>query len=271
MTARTHNRLGTLLRSWGRMPEADEAFAEAERTAAPLVAEFPDRRDFRQELASILFNHGNALVNGGKAGAERALALYGRSLERFRGLSSDYRHEPNYRCAVADGLFGRGVAHGRLGRIGDGRADYEAAAREYESLQSDFPGDHRYREGELRVRLNLFDLLVRLGEHSAAAECADRLDQLAAGLRAAFPTNADPIYFQGRVTGKRAVLLDALDEAEKAVSLHEASIALLREARSMTPSPTCIATHSCKDTYSWRKRSVSWAGTRTSGGWPKTA
>jgi eukaryotic-like serine/threonine-protein kinase len=235
MTARTHNRLGTLLRSWGRLPEADSAFAEAERTAAPLATEFPDRRDFRQELATILFNHANVLVNGGKDGVERALVLYDRSLERFRGLSRDFPHDPSFRSALAGGLFGRGLAHVRLGRIEGGRADYEEAVRGYESLQSDFPADHRHREGELRVRLTLFDLLVRLGDHSAAAECADRLDRLAAGLRAALPTNADPIYLQGRVVGKRAVLLDALGETEKAVPLHEASIALMREARSANP------------------------------------
>ncbi len=235
MAARTHNRLGTLLRSWGKLRDADRAFDEAERTAVPLAAEFPDRRDYRQELAGILFNHGNLLVTAGRAGAERALALYGRAQEQFRGLSGDYRYNPDYRSSQADCLFGRAQAQAVLGRIEDSRADYEAAVRGYEALQSDFPADHRYREGELRARLNLFDQLIRLREHAAAGVCADRLDRLAAGLRAALPTNSDPVYLQGRVAGKRAFLRDALGETEKAVPLHEASIALLRKALAMAP------------------------------------
>jgi serine/threonine-protein kinase len=235
MRSRTLNRIGSLMRSSGKLGEAAESFAAAEALAAPLADEFSDRRDYRQELASILFNHGNVVVTDGKSGAEKALGLYGRALERYRGLTHDFPQDHSYRGALARCLHGRGLALMNLGRAAESRAEYAAAVREYQALQSTFPRlGGTYSASEFHVRLNLIDLLLAGKDHDAAEECLGHLTRIASQQQADAP-GAASLNFQGQAAGKRAALLDARGKPGEAVPVCAEAIALHRKARSMVP------------------------------------
>jgi eukaryotic-like serine/threonine-protein kinase len=97
--ARVYLNLGPVHRLVGQLPEAEAACAEAVRLLDGLAAEFPDKPEYRLELAATLLNQANVRLAGKDLAAARGFAE--RSMGLLERLVADYPLTPSYRAKRA--------------------------------------------------------------------------------------------------------------------------------------------------------------------------
>jgi tetratricopeptide (TPR) repeat protein len=91
----SHNNLGLLLSSTGRLAEAERAYRDALALQKQLAAEFPARPDFRLELARSHNNLGLLLSSTGRL--KEAETAYREALALWKQLAADYPTHPEFR------------------------------------------------------------------------------------------------------------------------------------------------------------------------------
>ena len=109
----SHNNLGSLFQSTRRPEKAEPAFRDAIAYQKQAVANFPDRPEFRLELASYLFNLGNLIRDKGLL--KEAEAIYGEALPIKKHLVAVFPGRPEFREELADGPQRRGPSAPRQG------------------------------------------------------------------------------------------------------------------------------------------------------------
>ncbi len=97
----SHNNLGELFRSTRRPEKAEPAFRDAIAFQKHAVASFPDRPEFRLELAGHLFNLGNLIRDKGLL--TEAEAIYGEALPIKKQLVAVFPGRPEFREELAAG------------------------------------------------------------------------------------------------------------------------------------------------------------------------
>jgi eukaryotic-like serine/threonine-protein kinase len=135
-----------------------------------LVADFPDRPDYRHLLAMGHNDLGELLAQSGDAAAaERAFRT---SLEWRRGLAIASPDVPDYRSGHGIGLATLGrhlVDHGRLA---EGQRLLEEAIAEHRAALAKVPRNPLYRGEARKAAEALKPILSRLGDHSGLARLA---------------------------------------------------------------------------------------------------
>jgi eukaryotic-like serine/threonine-protein kinase len=98
-TASAYFRVGEIVELLGRYAEAEEAYRLCLALRETLVAEFPDRDDLSDELASVLINLGNVARHGDRRAEFRALT--GRAYDIRFALAARFSGNLSYRDALA--------------------------------------------------------------------------------------------------------------------------------------------------------------------------
>ena len=98
--AMSHNNLGWIFQSTGRLPQAEAAYCDAVAVQRQHVAASPNWPEFRMELAKYLFNHGNVLRD--TARPKEAQSAQAEALAINQQLVADFPNRPEFRQELAD-------------------------------------------------------------------------------------------------------------------------------------------------------------------------
>jgi tetratricopeptide (TPR) repeat protein len=96
----SHNSLGWLFQDTRRLEKAESAFRDALPLQKQAVADFPNRPEFRQELAQIHNNLGNVLRDTKRP--KEAEAARAEALAIFKQLVAEFPNRPEFRQELAD-------------------------------------------------------------------------------------------------------------------------------------------------------------------------
>jgi tetratricopeptide (TPR) repeat protein len=136
--ARTYDRLGRLNQFLGRFPESETAFRRAVALYQRLAADFPNRPEFRQELASSQNRLGRLLSENARL--EDAEEAYRDGLSVARRLAADFPAEPEYRQVLAGFHNNLGnLLLGDSGRLIEAEGAHTQALAIRKQLVADFP------------------------------------------------------------------------------------------------------------------------------------
>ena len=167
----SHNNLGWLFQSTRRPEKAESAFRDAVAVQKQVVANFPDRPEFRMELAKYLVNLANLIRDKGLL--KEAEAVYREALPILKQLVAVFPGRPQFREELAVGHNNVGLLLRDKGLLEDAeRAQAEALAiqKRLATDSADVPDFHNAVAGTL---FNLADLAGRRRDFAAARRFLD--------------------------------------------------------------------------------------------------
>jgi tetratricopeptide (TPR) repeat protein len=221
-----HNGLGILLASTGRLQDAERAFRDALTLSKQLAADFPTVLGYRDTLAGSYGNLGNLLVVTGRP--KEAETAFREAMALQKGLAK-FPAVPEYQIKLSGTLY-------NLGNLLRDRKAFDAARRMYEeaivhnqaALKAN-PRHSLYRQLLRNSREALCQLLVDLGEYSAAGEAASQLMEAAVNPADDFYNAACFLARCARLAEKDQQLSEA-KRKERGQSYGDKAIATLRRA-----------------------------------------
>jgi tetratricopeptide (TPR) repeat protein len=164
--ARSHTNLGNLLKTTGRMREAEVAYTDALALQKQLAAEFPTRPDFRQDLAMSHSNLGALLADSGRL--TEAEVAYADALAIQKQLAADFPTRTEFRQDLARSHGNLGVLLMNTGRLKDADAAYADALAIQKQLAASFPNQPDLRNGLAGTFVNLALLCNKRRDFAAA-------------------------------------------------------------------------------------------------------
>ena len=167
----SHNNLGWLFQSTRRPEKAEPAFRDAVAYQRQAVANFPDRPEFRLELASYLFNLGNLIRDKGLL--KEAEAVYGEALPIQKHLVAEFPNRPEFREELATGHNNVGLLLRDKGLLKDAEAAQAEALAIQKRLAAEFPEVPDYRNAVAGTLFNLANLAGRRRDFAAARRFLD--------------------------------------------------------------------------------------------------
>jgi tetratricopeptide (TPR) repeat protein len=133
----SYNNLGVLLKDTGKLQEAETACTNALAIHKQLVADFPSRPEFRQELAGGYNNLGILLSHTDKL--QEAAAAYIAALAIQKQLATEFRGRPEFRQELARGHSNLGILLAQTGKLQEAATAYADALAIYKQLVADLP------------------------------------------------------------------------------------------------------------------------------------
>jgi serine/threonine-protein kinase len=233
--AGSHHNLGMILNKVNRYPEAETEYGHAIRLQQQLVEDFPKVPAYLQELARCHHCRGLLLENWKRPGEaeqafRQALDLQQRLADEFPETPAELSWLGYFAAHLASWLF-------EQERLAEAKEQVERAVRSQQAalkLRPTHPLINRRLGQHYRV---LAETLVRLGDHSAAAQ--------AAAEHLLYIPNDEKEYLRVAELAARCVTLAEDDETipdEKRKALAKAygdqAIALLRQRLLHRPSPS---------------------------------
>ena len=154
--------VGVMRHRLGELKEAEAALADAVAIWKQLAAEFPDRPQFRQELARSHNNLGILLASHGPAEGSRSRLRRspGHLHATGRRLSHPPRVPPGFGCRAYNNL---GNLLNAMGRLNEAEAAYADALARQKQLAADFPTRPEFRRDLAISHSNLGNLFQTLG------------------------------------------------------------------------------------------------------------
>jgi tetratricopeptide (TPR) repeat protein/tRNA A-37 threonylcarbamoyl transferase component Bud32 len=182
-------RVGNIRARLGEVQEAVQDFDEALSIRERLVADFPDRPEFRQALAWSHSNRGIMLRDVGRL--REAELNCDEALDLRRQLAADFPSRPELRQELATSHNNRGILLSATGRFPEAEADHNQALSIYKQLVVEFPTRSEFSQ-ELATSHNNRGVLLRsTGRHQEAQEDYDQALRLRKQLAANFPTRPE--------------------------------------------------------------------------------
>jgi tetratricopeptide (TPR) repeat protein len=209
MRAEGRYRVGNIRYSLGELQEAERDYDQALGIQQQLVADFPGRPEYRQDLAKSHNNRGLLLYTLKRM--VQAEQDYNQALNIQTQLVADFPTRSEFRQDLAKSYNNRGNVLSDMNRVKEARQDYDQALRIREQLVADFPSRTDIR-GELATSHNNRAILLRATRQLPAAEKDyDETLRIFQQLAADFPTRPE---FRRGVAGShnnRGNLLRALN------------------------------------------------------------
>src|SRR5205823_501738 len=147
-------------------------YGEALPIRKQLAAEFPNRPEFRQELAE---GHNNVgILLRGKGLLKDAEAAYAEARAIQKQLVAEFPNRPEFRQVLADGHNNLGELLANTGRLKEAEAAYAEALAIYKQLAADSPKAPGYRNG---TAVTLFYLAKAARRHRDFAAARKLLEE----------------------------------------------------------------------------------------------
>jgi tetratricopeptide (TPR) repeat protein len=178
-------RVGNMRNRLGEVHEAEQDFDEALSIRRQLVADFPTRSEFRQDLAWSHNNRGALLRATGRS--REAEEDYDRTLSLRKQLAADFPTRPEFRKDLAISHNNRGNLLRATGRPREAEEDYGQALSTCKQLAADFPGRPAFREALAHAHNSRGVLLRDTGRLREAEEDFSQALSLRRQLASDFP------------------------------------------------------------------------------------
>jgi tetratricopeptide (TPR) repeat protein len=182
-------RVGLMRYRLGELQEAEAAYRDALALQKQLAADFPNRPEFRQELATSHNNLGNLLRATGRL--QEAEAAYRDALALQKQLAADFPTRPEFRQELASSHNNLGILLRDTGRPKEAEAAYRDALALRKQLADEFPTRPDYRQELARSHNNLGNLLRDTGRPKEAEAAYRDALALRKQLAADFPNQPD--------------------------------------------------------------------------------
>jgi tetratricopeptide (TPR) repeat protein len=164
--AAAYFRVGRFRGLLGQFQESELAYRHAVDLQKQLVDGFPERPDFRLDLAASQDNLGILLVDTGRR--EEARVVHDDALKLREKLVADFPDEPIYRRDLARSHLNLGRLHAEMGRAKEAERDYSAALAFLNPLVAEFSNRSDYRENLATAYNNLANALHVMGRAKEA-------------------------------------------------------------------------------------------------------
>ncbi len=141
--ARAYGRMGRMNQVLGRSQDSENAYRRAVALGRQLVADFPTRPEFRQELAGSQNALGTLLLAGG--GPTKAESAYREAQASYKKLAAELPNRPEFRQALAGSLSNLGNLLHDTGRLKEAETAQAEALAIRKQLAADFPAQPIFR------------------------------------------------------------------------------------------------------------------------------
>lgn len=209
-------RVGTIRFRLGELQGAEQDYNQALSIYKDLVADVPDRPEFRQELART---HGNrGLLLGATGRPQEAQRDHDEALSIRKQLVADFPARPEFRQDLATSHMNRGLLLSDTDRLREAEHDYDQAVNIYQRLVADFPSRREFRQDLAMGHYNRGILLSDTGRPKEAEQDFNTAIRIFKQLVADFPARPEFRQELARSHGNRANLLQTtnrLPEAEQ--------------------------------------------------------
>ncbi len=169
--AQACRRVGLIRYRLGQAREAEAAYARSRELYARLAEEFPDRTEFRQELAKNHNNLANLLADSDRL--TEAEADYRHASEIQHQLAVDHPEQPSFRRDLAASRSNLGNLLADTGRVKEAETAYHEALELRQQLVKDWPDRSDFRQ-ELAQSHNNLAILFKDTGRVREAEAAYR-------------------------------------------------------------------------------------------------
>ncbi len=227
-------RVGVIRYRLGEVKEAETAYADALAMYKQLVADFPMRPEFRQELARSHNDLGLLFSETGRL--EQAETAYADALAILKQLAADFPSRREFRQVLAASHNNLGLLLGATGRMKEAETAYAEALDIYKQLAADFPALLEYRQQMPRSHSNLGALLRVTGQLKEAEVAYATALTIQKQLAADFPTRPD---FRQELAGSQTnlgLLLSAMDRPKEAEAAYADALTIQKQLAADFPS-----------------------------------
>jgi tetratricopeptide (TPR) repeat protein len=164
-------RVGDMRFRLGELREAEKDYGEALSIRKQLVADFPTRPGFRQDLAVSHTNRARLLYTTGRL--PEAEKDYDDALSIRKQLVADFPSRPEFRRGLAAGHNHRGILLRTTGRLPEAVKEYDEAVNIQKQLAAEVPTRPEFRRDMAGTVANRGSLLRSLGRLSEAEKDCD--------------------------------------------------------------------------------------------------
>jgi serine/threonine-protein kinase len=234
-----HLRVGLMRYRLGELKEGEGSYREAVGLYRPLAADFPDRPEFRQDLATSHNNLGVLLSDTGRLQEAEAAFADARALRTQ--LAAEFPARPEFRQELAASHNNLGVLFSDTGRLQEAQGAFADAVALQKKLAADFPARPEFRQELATSYTNLGILLSDTGRlQEAEAAYTDAL-ALQKKLAADFPARPEFRQELAASHNNLGILLKATDRLKEAAAAYADGLALGKQLAADFP-----ARHECR-------------------------
>jgi tetratricopeptide (TPR) repeat protein len=173
----------------GELTEAEKDFDQALAIQKQLVADFPSRPEFRQELARSHNNRGGLFYTLDRL--KEAEEDFDQALTMQKRLVADFRTRPEFRQELARSHNNRGGLLYTMRRLGEAEKAYDQALAIQKQLAADLPARPEFRQELAASYSNRGLLLSETGRPQQAEQDFDQALSMYRQLVADLPTQPD--------------------------------------------------------------------------------
>jgi serine/threonine-protein kinase len=227
-------RVGWIRYRLGEYKEAEAAYRQALALRQPLAAEFPDRTDYRYDLAA---NHNNLGILFRATGRTReAEAEYQKALDLYQRLVDAEPARVEFRQDLTNVHNNRGLLWSQTNRPAAAEAEYRTAIRLRQQLAADFPQRPEFRYQLARAYSNLGVLRHSLGRPTEAETAFRDALGLLTQLLAAFPSQPEYRHVLATCHSNLGLVFEATGRPQEAEASHRESLRLRQQLVAEFPS-----------------------------------
>jgi serine/threonine protein kinase len=209
-------RVGRMRYRLGEFQAAEQDYDQALRIYQQLAADFPNRPEFRQDLAGGHLNRGLLLHTMNRL--QEAEQHYAQALRIQKQLAAEFPSRPEFRQDLAKSHLNRGNLLATTGRLKEAKQDYDQAVSIRKQLAADFLTRPEFRQGLANSHNNRALLLDATGRLQEAEQDYAQALRIQNELTADFPSRPEFRQDLARSHNNRGLLLATtgrLQEAEQ--------------------------------------------------------
>jgi eukaryotic-like serine/threonine-protein kinase len=182
-------RVGWIRYRLGELKEAEQDYNQALSIQKQLAADFPNRPEFRQQLAASHNNRG--MVPHATGRLKEAEQDWNEALSICKQLVADFPTSPEFRQELANSHGNRGVLRRETGRLNEAEEDFDQVVSIRKQLVAEFPSRLEFRRVLAGSHHNLGILRRDAGRFKEAEEEYGQALSIYKQLAADFPSRPD--------------------------------------------------------------------------------
>jgi tetratricopeptide (TPR) repeat protein len=220
-------RVGTMRQKLGELVEAEKDYNEALSIQKQLVADCPNRPEFRRDLAGTFNHRGILLVE--TRGHQEAEKDFDQALSIQKQLADDFRDRPEFRRHLATSYSNRGKLLYTTGQRKESEEAYDQAVAIQKQLAADFRSRPEFRQDLANSHINRGILLFGYDRWKEAEQDYNQALNIRKQLVAEFPLRPE---FRQDLAGShqtRAFLLMATRRREQAEQDYDKAVNIYKQ------------------------------------------
>jgi tetratricopeptide (TPR) repeat protein len=226
-------RVGTMRQKLGELVEAEKDYNEAVTIQKQLVADCPNRPEFRRDLAGTYNHRGILLVE--TRGHQEAEKDFDQALSIQKQLADDFSDRPEFRHHLATSYSNRGKVLYTTGQLKDAEQAYDQAVSIQKQLAADFRSRPEFRQDLANSYINRGVLLFGYNRWKEAEQDYNQALSIRKQLADEFPLRPEFRKDLADSHQTRAFLLMATRRRKEAEQDYEEAVSIYKQLAAEFP------------------------------------